>query len=126
MKRALHAGLVLVLGMFVAGCWVARTAHDRPELRANVGRRAVLAEPYNLVRDRGGRLHLAIDEALGGYTLVERLQAGSVLRIHEVVYRISDPGRRDYYVVQIETSSGRIALEVPAEARGRPAWRFEE
>ena len=115
-----------MLGMFVAGCWIARTAHDRPELRANVGRKAVLTEPHGIFRDRGGRLHLEKEEMPAGYTLAEKLPAGSPLEIKDVVYRISDPGRHDYYVVEIATSSGAITVEVPAEEKNRPAWRYEE
>jgi len=125
MKCARHVVLVCFLSVFLAGCWVARTANDRPELRANVGRKAVLTEPYGLFRDRGGRLHLEKGEVPTAYVLVERLSQGSVLEIKDVVYRVSDPGRRDYYVVEIATSSGPLTFEVPAEERERPVWRYE-
>lgn len=126
MKRTLYVALILSLGIFVTGCWIARTAHDRPELRANVGRKAVLTESYGIFRDRGGRLHLEKEEVPAGYTLLEKLPAGCALEIKDVVYRISDPGRHDYYVVEIATSSGAITVEVPVEERNRPAWRYEE
>lgn len=119
-------GLAFILSVFLAGCWVAHTAHDRPELRANVGRNAMLTEPYGLFRDPGGRLHLEKEGVPTGFTLVEKLPTGSVIQIKNVIYRISDPGRHDYYVVEIATSSGPLTVEVPAEERNRPAWRYEE
>jgi len=125
MKSTRRLVLVCFVSAFLAGCWVAHTAHDRPELRANVGRKAVLMEPYGLFRDRGGRLHLEKGEVPSAYVLIERLSPGSVLEIKDVVYRVSDPGRRDYYVVEIATSSGPLTLEVPAGESERPAWRYE-
>lgn len=119
-------GLVFILSVFLAGCWVPHTAHDRPELRANVGRKAMLTESYGLFRDPGGRLHLEKEGVPTGFTLVEKLPTGSVVQIKNIIYRISDPGRHDYYVVEIATSSGPITVEVPAEERNRPPWRYEE
>jgi hypothetical protein len=120
------AGLTFLLSLLLAGCWVAHTTHDRPELRANVGRKATLVEPSGLLRDRGGRLHLEKAGVPAGFTLVENLPAGTVLQIKDVIYRISDPGRHDYYVVEIATSSGLLTVEVPAEEGNRPAWRYDE
>ncbi len=124
-RRAIRGGLWICLALAMAGCWVARTAHDRPELRANIGRRAILVETHHLCRDRGGRLHLVKDDLPKGYAVVATLAAGSALRIEDVVYRISDPGRRDYYVIRIETAAGFVTMEVPSAERSRPAWRFE-
>lgn len=123
--KSVRVVLVCFLCVFHAGCWFARTAHDRPELRANVGRKVVLTEPYGLFRDRGGRLHLEKGEPPASYVLIERLSSGSTFEIRDVVYRVSDPGRRDYYVVEIATASGRYTVEVPAGERERPAWRYE-
>jgi hypothetical protein len=92
----------------------------------NVGRKATLTEPYGLFRDRGGRLHLEKEEGPTGLTLVEKLPTGAVLQIKDVIYRISDSGRHDYYVVEIAASSGAVTVEVPADERNRPAWRYEE
>jgi hypothetical protein len=124
-KTPLIAGLAFILSVFLTGCWVAHVAHDRPELRANVGRKAMLTEPYCLFRDRGGRLHLDKEGAPTGYSLIEKLPIGSVVQIKDVIYRISEPGRHDYYVVNIATSTGLITVEVPAEERNRPAWRYD-
>ena len=126
MKRTLRIGQILILSVFLAGCWIARTAHDRPELRANVGRKAMLTESYGVFRDRGGRLHLEKEGVPTEYALVEKLPAGSVLQIKDVIYRISEPGRHDYYVVEIATSAGPLTVEVPAEERNRPVWRYEK
>lgn len=126
MKTKLSVVLALFSSALVAGCWVAHTAHDRPELRANVGKKGVLTEPCGLFRDRGGRLHLEKDDVPGGFTLVEKLPAGSVLEIKDVIYRISDPGRHDYYLVEVHSPSGVFTVEVPAEERHRPTWRYDE
>jgi hypothetical protein len=125
MNDVLRLSLVFLFVALLPGCWVAHVAHDRPELRANVGRKAVLTEPYSLVRDAGGRLHLTKDGALAGQASVEKLPASSALEIKDVIYRISDPGRHDYYVIEISTSSGAALVEVPADDRDRPAWRYE-
>jgi len=125
MKKAI-VGLLLSISAFaVGGCWVAHTAHDRPELRANVGRKGVITEEAILFRDRGGRLHLAKAEMPTGSTLVDKLPARAAIEIKDVIYRISEPGRSDYFVMEVLAPSGRFVVEVPVGARNLPAWIYE-
>lgn len=125
MKHVVPALLVLLCTHLLAGCWVAHTAHDRPELRANIGRTATLTKASTLIRDGSGRLHLDGALPLSNPTLVAQLPAGTVIRIKDVLYRVSDPGRRDYYLIEVEAATERFTVEVPAEERSRPVWQYD-
>jgi hypothetical protein len=126
MKQILLSLLICISILSVGGCWVAHTANDRPELRANIGKKGTLTAPCVLFRDRGGRLHLEEGEMPAGCTLVEKLPAATPFEIKEVVYRISDPGRHDYYVIEVSGAHGRSTVEVTADNRKRPAWSYEK
>lgn len=117
---------VLISGIVFTfpGCWVARPAHDRPLMEANVGTKATLVSPTVLYRDLGGRLHLTANEekdVIRSSVVVERLPAGTAIRIKDVIYRIIPSGRWDYYVIEIATPTGVQTIEIPNEVH-RPKW----
>ena len=115
-----------LMSVFCAGCWVAHTAHDRPELRAQIGKFGSLTGPAVLFRDRGGRLHLETGEVPSSATLVERLPAQGRIEVKNVVYRITEPGRSDYFVIEVVTTNGRFTVEVPVGSRSSPLWKYDE
>lgn len=110
----------------LSGCWVARTTLDRPELRREIGKSVQLADPCVLFRDRGGRLHLTDNEArdlLHDSSVVARLPSGTSLSIKDVIHRISESGRHDYYVAEIRGTKEVWTIEVPVEEKYKPRWQ---
>jgi hypothetical protein len=118
--------LLFFASLVLSGCWVARTTRDRPELQSEVGKSVQLADPCVIFRDRGGRLHLTDNEArdlLRDSSVVARLPAGTSLTIKDVIHRISEPGRHDYYVTEIHGNQGMWTIEVPVEEKLKPRWK---
>ena len=117
--------LFLFAPLVFSGCWVARNTHDRPELQREVGKKVQLAAPCVISRDRGGRLHLTDNEAgdlLRDSSVVARLPAGTSLTIKDVIHRISESGRHDYYVTEIQGTQEVWTIEVPVEEKYKPRW----
>ena len=91
-----------------------------------VGKTFFLTESAVLFKDRGGRLHLAHNEEeyfVYNNEKIAHLPINTKIKILDAIYRISSPGRRNYFNIEVKHNNQLWVFEVHATGKYKPKWQ---